>query len=248
MAEIKTETTMDGFVTKDRVNYYSRFTRITVNGKNAYKLKGKFLDDLLSNAFSGTNGEDTVEHIDYFLKIVDPIDLPNVNYKRIRLAIFPISLVGNASKWFDEFKGLITTWTLFDVINYPPSFTGRITVTNAIRDPNNSTFEKWLALKFANHVMMDPFTKKVLWDFWIKRDDQEGVVDEGFSDVEEANNDNEQETAEIFRIKTNLFDYETPLCIEFKGFIFLLKVDPELFTHDIERTKTYEDYKNELNK
>ncbi|GJU48577.1 hypothetical protein Tco_1218132 [Tanacetum coccineum] len=33
-------------------------TSITVNGKNAYELKGKFLDDLHKNAFSGTNGED----------------------------------------------------------------------------------------------------------------------------------------------------------------------------------------------
>ncbi|GJZ42652.1 hypothetical protein Tco_0589907 [Tanacetum coccineum] len=96
MAEIKMETTMDGFVTKDREDYYSGITRITVNGKNAYELKGKFLDDLLGNAFSGTNGEDAVEHIEYFLKIVDPINLPNVNYERIRLAIFPISLVGDA--------------------------------------------------------------------------------------------------------------------------------------------------------
>ncbi|GJU94965.1 hypothetical protein Tco_1319721 [Tanacetum coccineum] len=138
MAEIKTETTMNGFMTKDRADYYSGITRITVNGKNVYELKEKFLDDLLSNAFSGTNGEDAVEHIDYFLKIVDPINLLNVNYERIRLAIFPISLVENASVWFDEFK-------------------------------------------------------------------------------------------------------------EFKEFNFLLKVDPELFTHDIERTKTYEDYENELN-
>ncbi|GJY26753.1 hypothetical protein Tco_0401479, partial [Tanacetum coccineum] len=68
-----------------------------------------------------------------------------------------------------------------------------------------------------------------------------------FSDVEKANNDDEKETAEIFRIETNLFDYETPLCTEFKEFNFLLKVDPKLFTHDIERTKTYEDYENELN-
>ncbi|GJU17630.1 hypothetical protein Tco_1145596 [Tanacetum coccineum] len=96
-------------------------------------------------------------------------------------------------------------------------------------------------------MMMDPFTKKVLWDFWIKSDDQKGVVDEGFSDVKEANNDDKQETAEIFRIETYFFDYETPLNIEFKEFNFLLKIDPELFTHDIERTKTYEDYENELN-
>ncbi|GJY91797.1 hypothetical protein Tco_0507579 [Tanacetum coccineum] len=165
-----------------------------------------------SNAFSGTNGEDAVKHIDYFLKIVDSIKLLNVNYERIRLAIFPISLVGNASKWFDEFQGSITSWVdlteIFFRKYYPPSRTGRIT---------------------------------------IKSNDQEGVADEEFSDAEEANNDDEQEMAEIFRIETNLFDYETPLCTEFKEFNFLLKVDPELFTHDSERTKTYEDYENELN-
>ncbi|GJY55536.1 hypothetical protein Tco_0454651 [Tanacetum coccineum] len=49
MAEIKMETTMDGFVTNDRADYYSGITRITVNGKNVYELKGKFLDDLLCN-------------------------------------------------------------------------------------------------------------------------------------------------------------------------------------------------------
>nr|GEW64293.1 hypothetical protein [Tanacetum cinerariifolium] len=96
-------------------------------------------------------------------------------------------------------------------------------------------------------MMMDPFTKKVLWEFWKKNDDQEGVVDEGIYDVEEANNDDEQETFKIFRIETNLFDYETMLCTEFKELNFLLKIDPELFTHDIERTKTNEDYENKLN-
>ncbi|GJX44778.1 hypothetical protein Tco_0261454 [Tanacetum coccineum] len=110
MAEIKTKTTMEEFLTKDRANYYSGITSITVNSKDAYELKGKILDDLLENAFSGTNGEDANEHIEYFLKIVDPIDLPNVNYERVKLSVFPISLVGNASKWFEEFKGSITTW------------------------------------------------------------------------------------------------------------------------------------------
>ncbi|GJZ14737.1 hypothetical protein Tco_0550414 [Tanacetum coccineum] len=33
----------------------------------------------------------------------------------------------------------------------------------------------------------------------------------------------------------------------FNEFSYLLKVDTELFTHDIQRTKTYEDYENELN-
>nr|GEV51382.1 hypothetical protein [Tanacetum cinerariifolium] len=200
---------------------------------------------------SGTNGEDAVEHIEYFVKNFNIIKLSNVNYKPIRLAIFLISLVGNAREQFDESKCLITSWVdlteMFFGRYYPPFCTSWITMTKAIRDSSKSTIEKWLASKFTIHMIMDPFSKKVFWDLRIKGNDQEGVVDEEFSDIEEANNDDEQETAEIIRIETNLFDYETPLYTKFKEFNFLLKVDPELFTHDIERTKTYKDYEIDLN-
>ncbi|GJT83589.1 hypothetical protein Tco_1057931 [Tanacetum coccineum] len=79
-----------------------RNTSIKVNGKNAYELKGKFLNDLHNNAFNGTNGEDAVEHIEYFLRIIDPIDLPNVNQDKLRVLVFPISLVGDAWKCSNE--------------------------------------------------------------------------------------------------------------------------------------------------
>ncbi|GJT27907.1 hypothetical protein Tco_0908182 [Tanacetum coccineum] len=174
----------------------------------------RFLDDLHENAFSGTNREDAVKHIKYFLKIVDPIDLPNVNHERLRHAVFLISLVRNASKWFDEFKGSITTWVdLTDKLfgkYYPPSRTCNVVRTKAKRDLTNTMFEKSLASKFANHMMMDPFTKKALWDFWKKVYTQEVVTNEGFFDLEKANNDDEHKITEIFRIETNLFDYETP--------------------------------------
>ncbi|GJW72814.1 hypothetical protein Tco_0132184 [Tanacetum coccineum] len=217
---------MEEFVTKDRANYYSGITSITVDGKAAYELKGIFLDDLRENAFSGTNGKDAA-------------------------CCFPISLVRNASKWFKEFKASITTWVdltdKFLAKYYPPSHTCNTVGTEAKRDPTNTMFQKWLASKFANYMMMDPFTRKVLWDFWKKGDNQEEVTNKGFPNLEEANNNDEHEIAEIFRIETNLFDYETLLCTKFNEFKYLLKVDTELFTHDIERTKTYEDYKNELN-
>ncbi|GJT04196.1 hypothetical protein Tco_0838658 [Tanacetum coccineum] len=118
MADIQTKTTMKEFTTNDKANYYSVIKSIMVNGKRAYELKGKFLDDLHDNAFSGTSEEDAMEHIEYFLKISN---------------------------------------------------------------------------------------------------DYEGVANEEFFDVEEANNDDQQE------------------------------MDMELFIHDIEITKTYEDYENELN-
>nr|GEV07899.1 hypothetical protein [Tanacetum cinerariifolium] len=44
---------METFAPNDKADYYSGITSITVNGKNAYELKGKFLDDLHNNAFSG---------------------------------------------------------------------------------------------------------------------------------------------------------------------------------------------------
>ncbi|GJX62931.1 hypothetical protein Tco_0295831 [Tanacetum coccineum] len=92
MADKETKSTMREFTTNDRANYYSGITSITVNGKNTYELKGKFLDDLHKNAFSGSKGEDAVEHVEYFLRIVDPIDLPYVNQDKLRVVVFPISM------------------------------------------------------------------------------------------------------------------------------------------------------------
>ncbi|GJV57150.1 hypothetical protein Tco_1458155 [Tanacetum coccineum] len=109
MADKEKKSTMKGFATNDQADYYSGITSITVNRKNAYELKGKFLDDLHKNAFIGTNGEDVVEHIEYFLKIIDPIDLLNVNQDKLRVVVFLISLVGDAWRWFDGIKGLITS-------------------------------------------------------------------------------------------------------------------------------------------
>ncbi|GJR93479.1 hypothetical protein Tco_0265653 [Tanacetum coccineum] len=59
--------------------------------------------------------------------------------------------------------------------------------------------------------------------------------------------DEDADWQNYLKIKTNLFDYETPLYAKFNEFNYLLKVDPKLFTHDIQRTKTYEDYEKKLN-
>ncbi|GJZ94337.1 hypothetical protein Tco_0666540 [Tanacetum coccineum] len=87
MAGKEAKSTTRKIVTNDRADYYSGITSITVNGKNAYELKGKFLDDLHKNAFSVTHREDAVKHIEYFLKIVDLIDLPNVNQYKLRVVV-----------------------------------------------------------------------------------------------------------------------------------------------------------------
>ncbi|GJY01456.1 hypothetical protein Tco_0359608 [Tanacetum coccineum] len=105
-------------------------------------------------------------------------------------------------------------------------------------------FSTWLALKFNNHVTMGWYTKNALWLYWKRGDDEEVLTDKELPDLEETYINKEDEIAEIFRIKTNIFDFETPLCKAFNEFNYLLKIDTNLLTHDIPGFKTYEEYKN----
>ncbi|GKB30349.1 hypothetical protein Tco_0869750 [Tanacetum coccineum] len=222
MAEKGKKSSMEIFAPNDKADYYSGITSITVNGKNAYELKGKFLDDLHNNSFSGTNGKDVVEHIEYYLKIINPIKLPNVDDDKLRIVVFPILLAGGARRWFDKTKESITCWVdltaKFFRKYYPPS---RI-------EGNNTPVIKW-----------DPANPR------FKGGDAIEISDDESSDLEEYWSDKEEETAKIFKIETNVFDYEIPLCLAFNEFNYLLKVDPDLLTKDIMGFKMYEDYKDD---
>ncbi|GJU46608.1 hypothetical protein Tco_1203874 [Tanacetum coccineum] len=57
--------------------------------------------------------------------------------------------------------------------------------------------------------------------------------------------DDPDNITDIFKIEGNLFDFETPLCETFNDFNYLLKIDKDLFTFDIQGVGTYEEY--ELN-
>ncbi|GJZ59272.1 hypothetical protein Tco_0615088 [Tanacetum coccineum] len=104
-------------------------------------------------------------------------------------------------------------------------------------DPSKVAFIEWLASKLFNYKTMDHYTMKALWIYWIREDDEVELTDK------ESLND-EDEITEVFRTKTNIFNYETPLCSTFNDFNYLLKVDLNLLTKDIMGFKTYEDYKD----
>ncbi|GKD75989.1 hypothetical protein Tco_1334271 [Tanacetum coccineum] len=63
--------------------------------------------------------------------------------------------------------------------------------------------------------------------------------------MEVDEDDGPDDIAEIFKIDGNLFDYEIPLCKAFNDFNYLLKIDTDLFTFDIQGIRTYVEY--ELN-
>ncbi|GKB77266.1 hypothetical protein Tco_0944161 [Tanacetum coccineum] len=66
-------------------------------------------------------------------------------------------------------------------------------------DPFDNEFTSWLASKYFNYKTMDHYTKKALWIYWIREDDEVELTDEESSD-------DEYEGVEVFRIDTN--DYE----------------------------------------
>ncbi|GKB16449.1 hypothetical protein Tco_0850372 [Tanacetum coccineum] len=105
-------------------------------------------------------------------------------------------------------------------------------------DPSDVAFIEWLKSKNFNYKTMNQNTMKALWIYWIRGDDEVELTDEESSD-------DEDEIAEVFRIDTNIFDYETPIDLAFIEFNYLLKVDLDLLTKDITGFKTYDDYKND---
>ncbi|GJV13706.1 hypothetical protein Tco_1355247 [Tanacetum coccineum] len=107
-------------------------------------------------------------------------------------------------------------------------------------DPSDVEFTEWLALKNFNYKTMNHYTKKALRIYWIRGNDEVELTDEESSDF-----DYEDEVAEVFKIDTNVFDFETPMCKAFKEFNYLLQIDPDLLTKDIEGFKTYEEYKDD---
>ncbi|GJW58588.1 hypothetical protein Tco_0105319 [Tanacetum coccineum] len=81
------------------------------------------------------------------------------------------------------------------------------------------------------------FSRKVRSKFYQFSDDNE--------EIEADESDDPDDISEIFKIEGNFFDYETPLCKAFNDFNYLLKIDTDLFTFDIQGIKTYE--RSELN-
>nr|GEU45436.1 SGNH hydrolase-type esterase domain-containing protein [Tanacetum cinerariifolium] len=82
-------------------------------------------------------------------------------------------------------------------------------------DPSNVDFVEWIALKFSNHSTMDRYTKNALWMYWIRGDAEEVLTDMELSVLKETHMNEDDEVVEIFRIETNIFDFETPMCKAF---------------------------------
>ncbi|GJW25692.1 hypothetical protein Tco_0039503 [Tanacetum coccineum] len=115
-------------------------------------------------------------------------------------------------------------------------FTYEVKVANIPYDSNkDDDLEQRVSHEADDDTGYDPFD--VAFTEWLG-DDEVELTDEEFSD-------NEDDVAEVFRIDTNIFDFETPMCKTFKEFNYLLQINLNLLTKDIEGFKTYDEYKDD---
>ncbi|GKD31835.1 hypothetical protein Tco_1242613 [Tanacetum coccineum] len=133
------------------------------------------------------------------------------------------------------------------------------------------TVEQWLDLKYDDHTMVSNEVKEsviatwliqsykkqfdeymeikkqkenALWIYWTRGDAEEVITDNELSNLGDGNLIEENKIAQIFRIDTDIFYFETPLCEAFKKFNYLLKIDVDVLTNDMLGFKTYNEYKD----
>ncbi|GKA60764.1 reverse transcriptase domain-containing protein [Tanacetum coccineum] len=81
--------TMEQYMSKTRADYGSGVVRPIIEDKDNFELKGQFLKELRTNTFSGSDHEDTNEHI---LEIMDLFHIPNITIDQVMLRASPCPL------------------------------------------------------------------------------------------------------------------------------------------------------------
>ncbi|GJY44222.1 zinc finger, CCHC-type containing protein [Tanacetum coccineum] len=103
--------TMEQYMSKTRADYGSGVVRPKIEDNDNFELKDKFLKELRTNTFSGSDHEDANEHIEKVLEIVDLFHIPNITIDQVMLRAFPMYLTGVASRWLrNEPTDSIKTW------------------------------------------------------------------------------------------------------------------------------------------
>ncbi|GJW32270.1 zinc finger, CCHC-type containing protein [Tanacetum coccineum] len=144
------EETMGQYMSKTRADYGSGVTRPKIKEKDSFELKGQFLKELCTNTFYGSDHEDTNEHIEKLLKIVDLFHMPNIIFDQVMLRAFPMSLTGAASRWLrNKPIGSITTWedlkTKFLSKYCPPARNAKKMeeINNFQQEPDKNLYQAW---------------------------------------------------------------------------------------------------------
>ncbi|GJT72053.1 hypothetical protein Tco_1031339 [Tanacetum coccineum] len=101
--------TMEQYMSKTQMDYGSGVAMPKIKEKDSFELKGQFLKELRENTFSGSNNEDTNEHIERVLEIVDLFHVPNITILDSRGAV-PTKTAADAKKAIQEMAEYSQKW------------------------------------------------------------------------------------------------------------------------------------------
>ncbi|GJX87824.1 putative ribonuclease H-like domain-containing protein [Tanacetum coccineum] len=161
------EPTMEEYMMKTQEDYGSGVARPKIDDKAHFELKDQFLKELRDYTFSGSDNEDTNEHIEKVLEIVDLFHIPEINQDQIMLRDFPMSLTRAASRWLrNEPPGSIITWEVLKkkfLSKYcpPARIAKKIEEINNFQQEHNETlYQAWeifkeLLMRCPQHYLTD---------------------------------------------------------------------------------------------
>ncbi|GJY07794.1 hypothetical protein Tco_0374848 [Tanacetum coccineum] len=157
-----------------------------------FELSKELLTELQSNTYSGRVEEDVIGHIAKVLEILNLIKIACMDPFQLRMTVFPLSLSGDARKWWmNEGDGKITTWKelvkkffkKFYPLSYASNYDKMCDNDDEGRDPLE--FIPWMNSKFKDHKKVDETTKRALLNTWIEVGNEEGLMNDEVSSDEE---------------------------------------------------------------
>ncbi|GJT57598.1 hypothetical protein Tco_0992652 [Tanacetum coccineum] len=143
----------------------------------------------------------------------------------------------------NTFNGTIKE-NVFEHVNNFLEVVGPIKINGVSRDRFRlSVFPISLAGAASEWFKKDCIGPVTTWEDFVEKFVQKFY--QLFNDNEEMKvkeSDDPNDITEIFRIEGNIFDYETPFCKAFNNLNYLLKINTDLFTFDIQGIRTYKEY------
>nr|GEU86203.1 hypothetical protein [Tanacetum cinerariifolium] len=95
----------------DEAHTKPSLTELKTDNDVKIEISEELLKELRNNAYSGRVEEDVIDHIAKFLEILDLIKIANVDPFELQMKVFPLSLAGDARKWWmNEGDDKINTW------------------------------------------------------------------------------------------------------------------------------------------
>nr|GEY31140.1 hypothetical protein [Tanacetum cinerariifolium] len=152
----------------------SSLSNTNTNDDVDIKFNKEFLMELKRNTYHGMFDEDVVDHVAKILEILDLINITGVDFHRLRIKVFPLSLADDAKQWWiSEGDGKITTWEElvenFFCKFYLESHDGKEEMLDE-RDNwgiDPLEFISQVKSSFENHKKVDGRTKNVLFHSWM---------------------------------------------------------------------------------